>query len=234
MLAAIGLCLATTILLKMNLQPSNLEGLKSKAGKPVFALVTFVPLVWLLSVIFTAGVQKVWHPDPRIGFLAAAESFGHNHTEAEAMLHSSHDRRNHGSEFKLRADIKRFQTLRFNNQLDAGIALTFLALISLIIAINVREWVLLLAHKKQAELHESQPVWLPDYAVKEPSTNFHGAAGTTVLALGLAKELSGEAHLERAQHEALVFQCNQHAKQTPDQLYLETTENRFNGIRRCC
>ena len=74
MLAAIGLCLGTTIILKMTLQPeSKGEGRGSRAGKPALALITLVPLVWLLAVTMTAGVQKIGHPDPRIGFLAQAK-----------------------------------------------------------------------------------------------------------------------------------------------------------------
>ena len=49
MLAAIALCLATTILLKMALRKSNVEGRESKAIRPTLALVTLIPLVWLLA-----------------------------------------------------------------------------------------------------------------------------------------------------------------------------------------
>src|SRR6266403_197218 len=66
LLAAIALCLGTTIILKMSLQPG------ARTGGPRLALITLVPLAWLLAVTMTAGVQKILHSDPRIGFLAQA------------------------------------------------------------------------------------------------------------------------------------------------------------------
>src|SRR6185503_18289843 len=50
MLAAIALCLAVTVILKMQLVPadeSKVQGPKSKVGRPVFALIAFIPLAWL-------------------------------------------------------------------------------------------------------------------------------------------------------------------------------------------
>jgi hypothetical protein len=91
---------------------------------------------------------------------------------------------------------------------------------------------LLLTRKKTAELRETPPVWLPDYAVKEAGPNLRTAAGTAALALGLARELSGEAQLERAHHQ--VCQCAAPAQPSAQKIYLETTERRFNGVRRCC
>ncbi len=72
MLAAIALCLATTIILKMSLQGANGEAQASGARRPAFALITLLPLAWLLAATLTAGAQKIGHPDPRIGFLAQA------------------------------------------------------------------------------------------------------------------------------------------------------------------
>ena len=59
LLAAIALCVATTILLKMH-------GAK-------YMWITCVPLVWLVVVCFTAGWQKIFSPLPALGFLAQAD-----------------------------------------------------------------------------------------------------------------------------------------------------------------
>src|SRR5438270_1584876 len=52
LLAAIALCLATTVILKMQLSSPNIK-------RPAFALITLVPLCWLLAVTMTAGWQKI-------------------------------------------------------------------------------------------------------------------------------------------------------------------------------
>jgi carbon starvation protein len=59
LLAAIALCVATTILLKMH-------GAK-------YLWITCVPLAWLVTVTFTAAWQKMFSPIPAIGFLAQAD-----------------------------------------------------------------------------------------------------------------------------------------------------------------
>ena len=93
------------------------------------------------------------------------------------------------------------RTLQFNNLLDAAVAGIFLALVTAIVLLSVREWFLLLARRKPAVLHETEPVWLPDYAVAE-GRPLRTVAGTAALALALAKEWSGESHLERARQQA--------------------------------
>src|SRR6202041_2347850 len=50
LLASIALCLATTVVLKMQLAP------RSTPGRPAFAWITLAPLLWLLAVTMTAGV----------------------------------------------------------------------------------------------------------------------------------------------------------------------------------
>jgi len=67
LLAAIALCVATTILLKMH-------GAR-------FMWITCVPLVWLVGATFTAAWQKIFSPLPAIGFLAQADKL-------EAALHA--------------------------------------------------------------------------------------------------------------------------------------------------
>jgi uncharacterized short protein YbdD (DUF466 family) len=59
LLATVALCVGTTVIVK--------------AGKARFAWVTLLPLAWLLVVTFTASWQKVFSPDPRLGFLSLAD-----------------------------------------------------------------------------------------------------------------------------------------------------------------
>jgi carbon starvation protein len=58
LLAAVALCVATTIIIKMH--------------RAKYALVTLAPLAWLVVVTFTASWHKIFDSDPRIGFLAQA------------------------------------------------------------------------------------------------------------------------------------------------------------------
>jgi carbon starvation protein len=58
LLAAVALCVGTTILVKMH-------GAR-------FMWITCVPLAWLVVVCFTAGWQKIFSPLPALGFLAQA------------------------------------------------------------------------------------------------------------------------------------------------------------------
>ena len=240
MLAAIALCLGTTIILKTALGapasgPAGREHAGSKIGapKPWLALLTLVPLVWLVSVTFTAGVQKIWHSDPRIGFLAQAEKL-QQQINSPGTAAQSVDPKWLAEKKILNAT---WATQRWNNLLDAVVAGTFLTLVSTVIFLSLREWWLLLSRRKPAVLHESEPVWLPDYAVKEGGANLRSAAGTAALALGLAKELSGEAHIERAKQAEIACVCEHHADaatKTDEQRYIEMTERRFNGVTRCC
>ena len=244
MLAAMALCLGTTIILKTQLLPEGrvtrvpkisgenenlgLVELVPPKGKPALALLTLIPLLWLLAVTFTAGVEKIWSSDPRIGFLAQANS-----CEAKLKILNdqlvNHNKWDQEIEARTLAEIKQDQTLRFNNRLDAGVAGTFLALVAIIVLLSVREWILLLSKRKLAVLHETEPVWLPDYALKESGPNLRSAAGAAAIALGLAKELSGETQFERAKQQACV--CEQHNDQ---KVFAQVTEEKFNGVRRCC
>jgi hypothetical protein len=122
----------------------------------------------------------------------------------------------------------------------------FLVLVVMITVICVREWILLIANKRQVALREAKPVWLPEYAVAEgkPLRLF----GLLALGLALAKELTGEAHMDRARE--LAVECSGDGlagvatepavggkagkSLTPAHLYVEVTERRFDGVNRCC
>jgi carbon starvation protein len=62
LLAVIGFCLGTTVLIKM--------------GKARYAAVTAVPLLFLMAATFSAGYIKIFDADPKMGFIAAAKAFG--------------------------------------------------------------------------------------------------------------------------------------------------------------
>jgi carbon starvation protein len=258
MLAAIALCLATTIILKKAMaapvsDPARTGGLRradSEISAPIrtpwLALVALVPLLWLLSVTFTAGVQKIWHPDSRIGFLSkAAQIRGEllppieKHLEEASVAAAKEIFASPEKKAALESALAAAINLRaqlFNNRLDAFVAGSFLVMVSAIVLLSLREWMLLLSRRKPAVLRESEPVWLPEYAVIEASGKFSGVAGTAALTLALAKELSGEAHLERAQENAAVCECGhaEEAAKTRQEIYLEATKQRFKGVRRCC
>jgi len=243
MLAAIALCLGTTIILKTQLakasghgwQQTGSAGTSIAQPRPWLALLTLVPLIWLVSVTFTAGVQKICHSNPRIGFLSQAQVQSGRIDAAKAALASAST-----EEARQRAanDLKEATQKRTNQLVDAIVAATFLVLVSAIILLSLREWLLLLARRKPAHLHESDPVWLPDHAIKESGANLSTLAGSAAITLGLVKELSGEAAIERARHAEVACNCeldhHQVSAKSEGDRYVEVTEHRFNGVTRCC
>ncbi|PWU12929.1 MAG: carbon starvation protein A [Verrucomicrobia bacterium] len=199
---------------------------------PALALVTLVPLGWLLAVTMTAGVQKIWHSDPRIGFFARASALRAAQPalkQAVALAKTAGDMAGLKDAQKgLRANAMQ----RFNNLLDAGVAATFLILMGAIVLLSAREWVLLLARRKLAVLRENEPVWLPHYALaaERPLR----VASLMALGLALFKELSGETEFERAKEAAAICEHKPGERPTNAQVYRTVTDERFNGIRRCC
>jgi carbon starvation protein len=188
-------------------------------------------------VTFTAGLEKIFHPDPRIGFLAQARQLEHDLADlttrrdlaAGAVPHGLPDARSNLN--SLDAALARQHALIFNSRLDAAVAAAFLGLVSLLVGLSLREWYLLLTRRKAARLQEAEPVWLPEYALREPGPNWRSVAGAAGIALGLARELSGETQFERARQQACVHQ----AQSLGDHhVFARATEERFNGVRRCC
>jgi carbon starvation protein len=116
LLAAVALCVGTTILIKM--------------GRGRFAWVTAAPLAWLVTVTLTAGWQKVFSADPRLGFLAHAASLAGSATPDAARL-------------------------IFNDRLNTFVALLFMTVVTVLILTSVREWWLVLSRRKTAIVHEA-------------------------------------------------------------------------------
>jgi len=214
MLASIALCLATTVILKMQLAKEK--------PRTVYALVALLPLLWLLTVTLTAAGEKIFHSDPRIGFLAQAKVI-------EGKLPALRDAAATGNAIAHKAVLAN-EMMLFNNILDAIVTGSFIVMVALILLFSAREWILLLARKRLSVLRETDPVWLPDYefAAEKP---LH-VLGLFALLFALAKELSGEAALERARTQTvLVCECGTAEHQ---QLYVAMTTRRFKGVNRCC
>jgi carbon starvation protein len=104
--------------------------------KERYLWVTILPLSWLLAVTLTAGWQKIFATDIRLGFLSAARHF-------EKLVATGGSAR----------DLAAWQHQIFNNYLNASVTALFLILVILIVASCARVWVRLLAG-----LHEQHPL----------------------------------------------------------------------------
>ena len=117
LLATVALCVATTIVVKMR--------------KARFAPVTLIPLAWLVSVTFTASWQKIWDPNPRIGFLA------------------------HARQLAASPNLSGASRLIFNDRLDALVTGLLMLLVAMILIESVFLWARVLSGRQQAVIKES-------------------------------------------------------------------------------
>lgn len=125
LLATAALCVATTILIKMN--------------KVRYAWITLAPLSWLVAVTMTASWQKIWHSDPHIGFLAHAQMLAHRLASGAVPA----------------AQVVEVQRLIFNDRLDAAVTFIFAALVVLILIESGRNWWLYALGRREPELKEA-------------------------------------------------------------------------------
>ncbi|MFN0002846.1 MAG: carbon starvation CstA family protein [Pseudohongiellaceae bacterium] len=96
MLAAIALCVATTIIVK--------------SRRVQYAWVTALPLVWLVTITTAAAWEKLFNEDVRIGFLSHARDLTDKLTDGSLVADAA----------------AQAETLIFNDRLDAGLTLFFL------------------------------------------------------------------------------------------------------------
>ena len=170
LLSCVALCLGATILIK--------------AGRARLSVVVLGPLLCLGTVTFTAGIEKIVHPNPRIGFLAMARSLSADLAAGNVPA----------------PKIAAANTLIFNNRLDAMVAGLFLVLVVAILAVSLREWVMVLSGRKPGVLRETPPVWLPKTVIESEQRRHWWQLGPTLVILGaLVRELSGEAAAARSQ-----------------------------------
>jgi carbon starvation protein len=134
MLAVVALVVGTTILIKM--------------GKARYAWITLLPTVWLTTVTMTAGWQKLFHENPSIGFLAAANKY---QTAAAA-----------GEIIAPAQSLEEMNRIVFNNQIDAVLTGIFMLLVAAIIVDALRVWYKVLIKREKLPLMESPYIpWNP-------------------------------------------------------------------------
>ena len=106
MLAGVALTLATVVLFKMKRQR--------------FAWVTVVPTIWLLLCTLTAGWQKVFHDNPKIGFLANANKYQAAVDKGELLAPAK--------------SMEQMHQIITNNYVDAALSALFILLVLSILA----------------------------------------------------------------------------------------------------
>jgi carbon starvation protein len=112
LLAAVALCVGTTVIIKM--------------GRARYAWVTILPLAWLAIVTLTAGYQKIFSADPKLGFLSHVHSL-------QAILATG----------ALPAGVQTLAEARrliLNDRIDAAVAAFFLISVMVIIVASAYEW----------------------------------------------------------------------------------------------
>ena len=111
LLAAVALCVGTTVIIKM--------------GKAKYSGVTLAPLVWLVIVTMTAGWQKLFAADPKMGFLSHARWL-------KNLLDTN----------SLPANIKPENAPRmiFNDYVNVVVTAFFMVSVIVILADSIRVW----------------------------------------------------------------------------------------------
>jgi carbon starvation protein len=126
LLAAVALCVGTTVIIKM--------------GKARYAWVTILPLTWLAIVTLTAGAEKIFSADPKLGFLSHARVVGAQ--LAAGALPSG---------VQTLTDARR---LILNDHIDAAVAAFFLLSVIVILVASAHEWFSVLSGRKAAMTSE--------------------------------------------------------------------------------
>ena len=110
MLAAVALILCTVVIFRMKRQR--------------YAWVTILPASWLVVGTLTAGLEKIFHPDPRIGFLAHASRY------ADALAA--------GQVLAPAKNAAEMSQIVFNDRIDAALAGIFVLVVLSIIVYGIR------------------------------------------------------------------------------------------------
>jgi carbon starvation protein len=126
LLAAVALCVGTTILIKM--------------GKARYAWTTLLPLAWLVIVTMSAGAAKLFSSQPKLGFLAHAR-----------VLQAA---RAAGTLPPGVKSVNELSRMIANDYLDAAVAAFFLLAVIVILVDSIREWLAVVRGTKRAHSTE--------------------------------------------------------------------------------
>src|SRR6185437_397192 len=122
LLAAVALCVGTTVFIKM--------------GKARYSWITILPLAWLTIVTMDAGWEKLFSPDPKLGFIS------HAHVLADQVAS--------GALPAAIAGAAAARRMIFNDYLDAAVAAFFMIAVVVILADSMREWWAVIGGRKAA------------------------------------------------------------------------------------
>ncbi len=95
-----------------------------KMKRERYLWIPLLPTAWLLICTMTAGWQKLFHPDPKIGFLANAAKFGDALASGEVLAPAK--------------SLQDMERIVFNNQLDAALCVLFMSVVTLMALFGVR------------------------------------------------------------------------------------------------
>jgi carbon starvation protein len=95
-----------------------------KMKKDKFAWVTALPAVWLLICTLTAGWQKIFHANPKIGFLAHADKYQAALAKGEVLAPAK--------------SAMQMQQIVFNDYIDAALAGMFILVVVSITLFGIR------------------------------------------------------------------------------------------------
>jgi len=105
-----------------------------KMKRERYLWVALLPTAWLLICTMTAGWQKLFHDDPKIGFLANARKYGDALAAGDLVAPAK--------------SMQDMQRIVFNNQLDAGLCVLFMSVVTLMALLGLRA---ALAARRQAQ-----------------------------------------------------------------------------------
>jgi len=109
MLAAIALMLCTVVLYKMK--------------RERWAWVTVVPTVWLVVCTVTAGLEKLFSPNPKVGFLSHAEKFSQALASQQVLAPAK--------------SLHEMSRVIFNDYLDAALAALAVAIVIVVVVYGI-------------------------------------------------------------------------------------------------